>query len=80
LKKCVVRCHSCHTAKTKTNGEYGISYPGTLNYGAVVNEHQLEQIRELYSTGMYTYQEIADLFNIGRSTVGHMVTGYRYKD
>ncbi len=37
-----------------------------------------EQIKELYSSGLYTYESVAMAFNLSKSTVINIVKGYPY--
>lgn len=80
LAKCVVLCHDCHVAKSQANGDLARNrLTGERSPAAKVTQAQVEQIRELYATGRYTYLQLAEMFHLGRSTVGHIVTRYNWK-
>lgn len=79
LKKCVPRCEECHKIKTKKNKEHGLAYSGSLSPKAILSDREVQKLREMYASGDYTYDDLAISFEIGRSTVGHIVTRKRYK-
>lgn len=50
-----------------------ISIQGSLNGKAKLDEHKVKEIREKYSSGNFTQQELADEYGVARPTIGNIV-------
>lgn len=55
------------------------SYKGRNNPNSILNDATVEEIKRLYESGSFSQAELARRFNVSRSTVGHIVTGRRWK-
>lgn len=69
LKKCVVRCHSCH--KRKSAGEKAL---GSDNGRSVLTEEAVREIR-LLARGGLTHRQIANQFGAKRETITTVLNG-----
>ena len=56
-----------------------IAHLGEKHGMAKLKDEQVLKIRELYKTGSYTYQQLSELFNVGITMVGYIVSGSHWK-
>lgn len=76
IAKCQVLCAVCHLEKSKTNGDLAQGSRSNENNGsAKLTNAIVLQLRALYATGHYTHVQLAEMFDIPRSTVGHAIRG-----
>lgn len=80
LAKCWVLCHDCHVRKKNQNKdkEYA-SQVGSLNSMAILNEEQVVWIRRRYAAGGITQRELADQFDVDRTTIQYVVSRKNWK-
>ena len=52
---------------------------GSKNPNGKLSIEQVLEIRKLYETGNYSYKEIGEKYNVGKSMVGYIVTREHYK-
>jgi len=57
----------------------GPSFQGDDHPASKVNSEQVKEIRELYAEAKYTQSELADIYNIARTQVGHIVRGEQWQ-
>ncbi|MEE9190115.1 MAG: NUMOD4 domain-containing protein [Candidatus Neomarinimicrobiota bacterium] len=69
-------------AKHNTNHaiEKGLknSPQGEKHYNSKLKDTDITKIRDLYSMGKYTYNELGKLFNVTQSAIGYIITGKRW--
>lgn len=63
---------NCRWADWETQNRH---HRGQRSSRAKLTERQVREIRRLYSTGDYTYKQIADRFGVARSTIGGIIRG-----
>ena len=51
---------------------------GEANGRAKINKQTVLDIRKIYSSGMWSYGLLAQLFEIPRATIAHIITGYTW--
>lgn len=69
LKKCRVLCYNCHMTKSKTERAKGTQKVKSHK----LTNAQIIEIRELYSTGQYTYRELSDMYDVYFTAIGKIV-------
>jgi len=55
------------------------SLVGSRNFNAKLTEEQVAVIKNLYSSGCFTHQQIADRYKVHRSTVTYILCGKQWK-
>ncbi len=71
LAKCTVRCHDCHTEKTFRNKEY---IRGETVKTSKLTNSKVKEIRELYATGKYSCQDLANTYSVHKTQISRVVT------
>lgn len=70
LNKCVVRCYSCHRAKTTEKREN----PNSISHAhAVLSVDDVAKIRSMYATGLYKQSELGIMFGVDRRHIWDLV-------
>lgn len=68
LSKCQLLCKNCHKQKTHDNNDNG---------RIKLSDNDVSCIRELYATGSYSQQVIADMYNVHQTHISAIITGKR---
>jgi len=68
------------TDKVSKGRQSSVILLGELNGQAVLVESQVIEIRELYSTGLVSQQDIADYFGVSRSHISNIITGHKWRN
>lgn len=76
LEKCQLLCKKCHLKKSKE--ELSAQQFGENNSYAKLDNEQVKEIRELYSTKKYTHRELGKLFGVSRSTISYLLSNKTY--
>lgn len=89
----MVICHSCDNPKCVNPnhlflGTNGDNVADMVNKNRNVNgeqvgtsklsEYQVIEIKNIYSTGKYSYRQIAEMYNVSRSLIGYIVRGEKW--
>jgi len=75
VAKCQVLCKDCHKEKTIANKEFGICKFGDNHPLIKLTDKQILDIRNLYQEGGITHKQIAEKYNVGRSTITEIING-----
>jgi len=70
IAKCQILCEQCHLIKSGTEALHG-----SRHGMAKLTEDTVMQLRQLYSTGNYSYSELAIMFNVSKATIGTAMIG-----
>lgn len=57
----------------------GAKISGEFNKNSKLTNEMVLEIRQKYSTGMFTYKNLAIMFNMNFTSIGDIVTGYTWK-
>lgn len=68
VDKCQVLCTTCHKLKTRSDWSSGVIEPRVT-----IPDRVVEEIREKYRSGKYSYRQLAELYEVGFSHVGYLV-------
>ena len=68
IAKCQVLCKPCHRSKT-----FDQRPKGSNTANSRLTEEQVVEIRELYQSGSWTYQRLADRYHVGKRTVADVI-------
>lgn len=52
--------------------------PGEKHHNSLLSMDDVVKIRELYATGKYTYDNLADMYPVNSTQIGRIVTGKRW--
>ena len=75
LAKCQVLCEDCHKEKTIINKEFGICRFGENHPLIKLTDNDVLEIRNTYKKGGITHKQIAEKYNVGRSTITEIING-----
>lgn len=63
-----------------SRGNCNIFKSGTENPSAKLNEEKVSEIRKLYATGQYNYNQLSKLFGVSTTTIGKIIRLELWRD
>lgn len=52
---------------------------GEQHYGAKLTENTVQQIRKTYKPGQVSYSQLAERYNVNKSTISRLLSGQTWK-
>jgi hypothetical protein len=80
LAKCQILCDKCHSIKNSEQWHDTNNIPvGEDHHSSILTEEQVITIKAMLQFGKKTHKEIADIFNVERSTITYINLGRTWK-
>lgn len=69
----------CVNSLTHTKGFLLPVRHGEQHYGAKLTDKAVQQIRKTYQPGQVSYSQLAETYNVNKSTISRLLSGHTWK-